>query len=142
MRHKRKFMIAGIVVVAGICLSGWLLRCRFDGHMVAISVYESKEAGLRAAVPVLARKLCECPSSTQVYRIIWTSPDSDKGEGIDEHALLYDSRWKRLGYEYDIDSGIWGKAYIVDAEAIKAVAEKGGTLEDFSEYDRGEESVR
>jgi hypothetical protein len=143
MRRKRKFMVAGIFVVAGICLLGWSFRCSgLSGHMVTIGVYESPGAGLRAAIRVLAKELCDCPFENRIYRIVWKGPDPDEGQRIEDHALLYDSKWKKLGYESDIGSGISGKAYTVDAAAIKAVAEKGGTLEDFSKYDQGEELVR
>jgi hypothetical protein len=57
---------------------------------------------------------------------------------VDDRALLYEPGRKRLGYEHDVQSGISGKAYIVEMAAIKEVAKKGGSLEDFSEYDQSQ----
>jgi hypothetical protein len=75
-----------------------------------------------------------CPWS-EAYRISWRGPDPED-QIIWYRALYYDRRSKWLGYEHDSFSGTTGKTYRADEVAIRAVAEKGGTLEDFSAYDQ------
>jgi hypothetical protein len=100
---------------------------------VSIGEFPSKEAGLRAAIPRLASELDRCPKAEK-YRVIWMGPDSDGSTRVNRRALLYLKNFKKLGYEHDVESGISGEPYIVDGAAIKAVAKKGGTLQDFSDY--------
>jgi hypothetical protein len=143
MAHIQKLITGSILIIAGILFLAWLFRCSgFDGHLVTIGDYESKEAGLRAAIPVLAKEICYCPQGTEIYRIIWKGPDPEEGQSINNHALLYIPARKRLGYEADILSGFSDRVYVVDKAAIKKVAEKGGGIEDFSEYDQDKESSR
>ena len=127
--------IVGILIVAGIVLGAWSLICR-DEIYKTIGNFESKDAGLRAAIPHLAAEIRRCPEA-ELYRIVWSSPDTEGYQHVDRRALLYVRKAKAIGYEHDVFSGIAGKAYIVDETAIKAVAERGGSLEDFSEYDQG-----
>jgi hypothetical protein len=131
MKKQNKVMIAvmvGILILAGTALSFWLLRCPSEIY-TTIGNFESREAGLREAVPKLATEIHRCPEA-ELYRIVWIGPDPNR------HALLYDAKRNRLGYEDDVLSGIAGKTYIVDKAAINKVAERRETLEDFSEYDQ------
>jgi hypothetical protein len=112
---------------------------------VEIGEFQSKDAGMRAAVKRLAVEIQENPNAER-YRIVWTGPfsdeDDDARQSIDRRALVYCLPVKWLGYEHDVDSGIAGRKYIVDRADIKAVAEKGGSLEDFDEYDQSPPSTR
>ncbi|MEW6209296.1 MAG: hypothetical protein AB1631_13070 [Acidobacteriota bacterium] len=138
MKNVYKIVIAGAVVIlilAGIALEVWSLGCRREIYKT-IGDFESREAGLRAAIPHLAAEIRRCPEA-ELYRIVWRSSDTEGHKDVDQRALLYARKAKAIGYEHDVFSGISGKAYIVAEAAIKAVAEKRGSLEDFSEYDLG-----
>ena len=98
-----------------------------------IGEFQSKEAGVRASLPKLIALIQECPEAREYY-IIFTAPE---GQSVDRCALVYyrgDGARGIIGYEGDVFSGTVGRTYSVDNEAIKAVAEKGGTLEDFAGY--------
>ncbi len=136
MRNVYKIVIAGIVgilILAGIALEAWPLGCSGEIYKT-IGNFESKDAGLRAAIPRLAGEIQRCPEA-ELYRIVWLSPNEEGSQHVDRRALLYTRKAKAIGYEHDVFSGIAGKAYIVDEAAIRAVAARKGTLEDFSEYD-------
>lgn len=123
-----------VLVVVGILLMRWLLSCPNEIYF-RIGTYESKEAGIRAAIKKLPAEMERCPKAKR-YRIVWSGPTPMEDDGhVDRRALLYDRQSKALGYERDVLSGIDGKAYFVDDAAIRAVAQKDGTLEDFAEYD-------
>ena len=113
--------------------AAWLLRCPKEVN-VSIGAFPSMNAGLRAAIRRLPVEIDRCPAALG-YRIMWISPDSEN-ERVDRQALLYFTGPQALGYERDVFSGISGREYVVDQTAIRSVAEKGGTLEDFSEYDQ------
>jgi hypothetical protein len=130
---KRKAILASIVIGCGIVLAVWMLICPSEVR-VSIGEFPSKEAGLRAAIVTLAYELDRCPNA-ETYRIIWRGPNSEGSPHVGRRALLYLQEFKKLGYEHDILSGIDGEPYIVNQAAIKAVAEEGGTLQDFSNYD-------
>lgn len=104
---------------------------------VFIGEFDSKDAALRAAIRRLAVEVDRCPDAEE-YHIVWVGPDPDQNQRVDRRALWYFRRPKTLGYEHDVSSGIAGRNYIVDDAAIKAVAEKGGALEDFAEYDNSQ----
>jgi hypothetical protein len=68
----------------------------------------------------------------------WGPVDDTSATGAYRQALLYSSNGKAwwLGYEHDFLSGTSGRSFEVDRAAIQAVAEKGGTFEDFDQYDQ------
>lgn len=97
--------------------------------------FDSKEAGVRAAIPKLAAETRRCPEA-ETYRIIFVAPDTDPWhKGIDRRSLFYHRPSMTIGYEADVFSGYVGKTYVVDDAAIQSVARKNGTLEDFAEYE-------
>ena len=107
-----------------------------------IGEFQSKDAGIRAAIKRLAVVTQSCPE-TKTYRIKWTGPSDENPSEMActgcGRALVYwwDRRSRmRLGYEMDFLSGASSGGYAVDRAAIKAVADKGGTLEDFDRYDQ------
>ena len=134
-KKKIRPILIGILLVFGITVVFFISRSPSE-ITVSIGQFESKDAGLRASIKVLADQVKRCPNSTD-YHIIWVGPDPDQNQRVDRRGLWYFRRPKSLGYEHDISSGIAGRKYIVDDEAIRAVAEQGGTLEDFAEYDQG-----
>ena len=137
-RRKRKIILASILLVVGVAIGWWLFRCYgLNAVSVHIGKFDSKDAGLRAAIPELAREIRMCPWSKE-YRVIWEGPDPED-QTVRMRALLYNRKWKSFGYEHDVFSGISGQIYKVDEAAIKAVAEKGGTLEDFAAYDKSQQ---
>jgi hypothetical protein len=129
--------------VAGIILVGGAAACSRCGSDLEVSIgpYESRDIGVRSSIQKLAAELRQCPQA-RLYRVIWRSPDPEGNEVMERQAILYDREHKRLGYEHDIYSGIAGKAYIVDDDAIQKVAERGGSLEAFVEYDQGSGSSK
>lgn len=137
-RRKRKLIIIGILFVLGsVAAALWLFKCYgLFAVSVHIGKFDSKEAGLRAAIPELVREMKVCPWS-ETYRVIWDGPDPEE-QSVRGRSLLYNRKRKRLGYEQDLHSGISGKVYLVDEAAIKTVAEQGGTLEDFAAYDQSQ----
>jgi hypothetical protein len=141
-KNKRRLIILTLIFGIGITTAWWYARCFgvFGVFGIAeasdsIGEYESIDPALRASIPKLASLLRVCPCSNK-YRIVWKGQDPED-QRVAFRALLYNRKWKTLGYEYDVYSGISGKVYIVDEAAIRAVAEKGGTLEDFEGYDQG-----
>jgi hypothetical protein len=122
-----------------------------DDHFALIEIgrFPSKAEGLRAAIRRLAAET-RCPD-TACTRIKWIGP-SDENDSEARctdcgRALVYwqgagtgQARW--LGYEHDFLSGVSGRSYLVDRPAIQAVAQKGGTLEDFDQYDRSPSNTR
>jgi len=65
---------------------------------------------------------------------MWLGP-GDYPNGGDRHALLYERKHKRIGYEDDFLSGISSEPYYADESDIRSVAEKKGLLTDFTPYD-------
>jgi hypothetical protein len=106
-----------------------------------IGEFPSKDAGIRAAIKVLAVEAKKHPNK-KIIKVEWTGPYSDEGERerhvIGPRALLYtgDGLARALAWAHDPDSGASFPCYYVDPDAIEAVAEKGGTLEDFEQYAR------
>jgi hypothetical protein len=96
-----------------------------------IGKFDSKEAGVHAALPKMAAELARCPNA-KVYRVMWVGP----AQGASRHSVLYERRDNRIGYEDDFLSSFSDETYVVDDTAIRAIAEKGGTLEDFAQYDQ------
>ncbi len=122
-----------------ICLLTWMAACACPDEEIytTIGEFDSRDAALRAAIPKLADAIRKCPQ-VKTYRIVFTAPGIER---VDRHALLY---WRRsaptgdIGYEDDVFSGTstgFGP-YEVDDAIVRAVAEKGGSLEDFAQYDR------
>src|SRR5262249_47159737 len=136
IKNKRKLLIWGLSVgVSLLALAALaifelgLVGCQ-DELWVSIGTFQSTDSAMRAAIQRLAVETQRCPKA-QFYHIIWKGPysdDPDKKQNY-EYALLYCARPRALGVEHDVGSGISGKCYTVDLDAIKAVAEKGGTLE-------------
>jgi hypothetical protein len=130
-RIQRKPVI-GIFSVACVLAAACLFRCPKEVN-VYIGEFPSRDAGLRAAIKRLPQEIDRCPGA-EGYRVMWRGPDPEDGR-VDREALLYFRRPRALGFEHDVYSGISGRAYVVDEVDIRVVAEKGGTLEDFAEYD-------
>ncbi|HKV37940.1 MAG TPA: hypothetical protein VJX67_01915 [Blastocatellia bacterium] len=106
-----------------------------------IGEFQSKDAGIRAAIKRLAVETQKCPE-TKSYQITWVGPSDENPSEMTSHgwrALVYwwNGRSRMLlGYEHDFQSGTSGRIYAVDRAAIRAVADKGGTLSDFDKYDQ------
>jgi Arc/MetJ-type ribon-helix-helix transcriptional regulator len=127
-------------------------RCppRYDGQgdpcglgrylLVEIGEFRSRDEGVRAAIKRLAADT-QCPE-TGCIRIMWSGPAHDTSNtSAFSQALVYVQNGaagtaRLLGYEHDFLSGAGSRLYLVDRAAIQAVAEKGGTLEDFDQYDQ------
>jgi hypothetical protein len=131
--YRGKAFIVVVFLLGVVLAVAWMLRCPKE-VTVSIGEFPSMNAGLRAAVRRLPVEIDRCPAALG-YRMMWISPDSEN-ERVDRQALLYFRGPRWLGYERDVFSGISGRKYVVDEAAIRAVAEKGGTLEDFAEYDQ------
>lgn len=135
----RKELKLGVKLVTAGCLLIWMAACACPDEetYTTIGEFDSRDAALRAAIPKLADAIRRCPQ-VKTYRIVFTAPGVYR---VDRHALLY---WRRnasagiIGYEDDVYSGTtpgFGP-YEVDDTVVRAVAEKGGALEDFAQYDR------
>lgn len=134
IKSRHNLILAGILLAIGIALAVWMLKC--PGKIfTSIGKFETKDSGLRAAILKLATEISECPKAEE-YRIAWVGPDLQKNDGAQRRSLLYIRESKLLGYESDALSGFDGKRYTVNDAAIKEVAEKRGTLEDFAEHDK------
>jgi hypothetical protein len=120
------------LITTALPFAGCQSRCSKD-MSTSIGEFESKEAGIHAAIPRLAAEIRRCPEA-EVYRIMWAGPGDYYGNY--RHAVLYDRRSKRVGYEDDFLSGFSGKTYSIDDKAVRVVAEKSGTMEDFSACDQ------
>src|ERR1051325_2280267 len=132
-KRKQKLRLIGIltvlVAITAAFLS-WSLRCPKEVS-ISIGEFDSKDKGLSASIPRLAAEIRRWPEA-EMYRVIWVGPETDPDHrGVDRRATFYSRASKRIGYEADVNSGSVGRTYIVDEAAIIAVAEKGGTLEDF-----------
>jgi hypothetical protein len=135
IKDNWRFIITAILMTLVIAAAWWVLKCP-DEVYVTIGKFESKDAGLRAAIPILAAEIRKCPDA-ELYRVVWLGPGSSNyPEAVDRRALLYIQRSKALGYEPDVFSMFPEKPYIVDGTAIDAVAEILGGLEEFSKYDQ------
>ena len=132
--HYHLQRLLTILLVAAIAWGLWRVLNPANDEAFLGRV-ESKEAGFRAAVKKLAIEISNFPGSEE-YLIYWVGPDPDQNQRVDRRALFYRRSSQWLGYEQDVYSGTSGKAYIVDDAAIRAVAEKSGTLNDFAEYDK------
>lgn len=104
-----------------------------EKQTVYIGNFDSKQAGVRASIPRLAAEIAKCPDA-RVYRVMWEGLGNYQGNY--RHAVLYERRDNRIGYEDDSLSSFSDETYIVDEAAIEAVAEQGGKLEDFARYDQ------
>lgn len=124
-------LIIGALIPGSACEE----PCSKRDFVSSIGHFDSKEEGLRASIPKLSAEISRCPQ-TELFRIMWRGPgDYGKG-GPERHSLLYQRTQKRIGYEDDFLSGISSESYYADASDISAVAEKHGTLTDFTLYDR------
>jgi len=126
-------LLAGVVAVALIYLGITIYSCG-DEVYTNIGKFQREDSALRAAIKKLSAEIQECPKA-RLYRIVWDAPNQ---YGISRHSVLFDRVHKSIGIEDDVGSGLSRKGYSIDEAAIKAVAEKGDTLEDFSEYDRSQ----
>ena len=131
MSTGKLFVLSVVIVVAGIVLAVLSLIPPADSResISNLGEFGSKEAGLRASIPKLSAQLDRCPDA-EVFRVMWVGLGNYQG-GQDRHALLYDRKHNRIGYEDDFLSGFSDDTYFADDNAIRAVAEKGGTIEDF-----------
>ena len=129
------------LLVAGLISLGGIVGCSRCGSEVEtlIGPCPSREVGIRSSIKKLAAEVRRCPQA-RLYRVIWRSPNPNNNQAMERQAILYDREHMSLGYEYDIYSGIAGKAYTVGDDAIQKVAEEGGSLEDFAAYDQGSRS--
>jgi hypothetical protein len=138
--YRLPWFLAGIAcsILACLILASTLIvvagrnSCRRE-HTVKIGRFDSKEAGVRAAIPRLATEIAKCPDA-EVYRVMWVGPGDSPN--YSRNAVLYERRDNRLGYEDDPGSSFSETPYAVDDAAIHAVAGEGGTLEDFAKYDQ------
>jgi hypothetical protein len=131
MQKLIKALIACTLIVE-ISLAAWLvLKCP-DEIAVVIGEFESKEAALRASIKRLDGEIHGC-SKAETYRVIWTVKDNPMRQ-----ATLYHRRETtggHIGYEQDAFSGFAEDPFAANDVDVKRVAEKGGSLNDFSEYD-------
>jgi hypothetical protein len=119
-----------------ITLVMWLVFKCPEEISISIGKFDSKDAGLRASIPKLADEILKCPGAAKYY-IIWIGPETDPAvSSVGRRSTFYNRAAKVIGYEVDAYSGSYGRTYRADDEVIRSVAEKGGTLEDFAEYDR------
>jgi len=121
-------------LVIATAISNSACRCGGEEESLYIGELPSREAGLHASIPKLADLLRRCPD-TKVFRVWWVGP-GDYPEGPGRHALLYDRTHKMIGYEDDFLSGISSRPYAAVDSDIRSVAEKQGTLTDFTLYER------
>src|SRR5215470_2927912 len=123
-----------LVPASPACDISWCPQGDGEGHedelLVEIGTFDSKDIGMRAAIKRLASETARC-RETKTFRIMWIGP-SDENEGEMRNAgggraLLYygkeSAKW--LGYEHDFLSGTSGRNYLVDRDAIQAVAARG-----------------
>src|SRR5262249_25862707 len=103
-----------ILAIATLLLGGcdaFDLTLEQGERRVEIGEFQSKDAGMRAAIKRLAVEVERHPNQ-DIYRIVWIGPFSDETEtareSIDRRALLYcgDGPVKTVGYEHDVLSGI------------------------------------
>ena len=140
MATKRNLVLAvlvtSVVLAIGIAFVVWMSSC-FAEIDVSIGEFESKEAALPIAIQRLSTEVNRCPQAN-TYRITWIATDPSANQTAMRRALLYDrvSDLNWLGYEQDCFSGFSDRPYVVDDAAIRAVAAKGGTLEDLKEYEQ------
>lgn len=129
-----KIALIGSILIIGALLLGWVTFFRCPTEIdINIGRFDTADAGLRASIPELASAVQRCPK-TELYRIIWIGP-GENGEPL-QRSTLYYRKNSAIGHEQDAFSGASERGYIVDDAAIQAVANKGGTLSDFAEYDK------
>jgi hypothetical protein len=126
------FILAACIIAIALSLVLATDSCSED-MVKSIGRFDSKEAGVRAAIPKMAGEIARCPDA-RVYRVMWVGPGNSGGDS--RHSILYERTYKRIGYEDDFLSSFSGETYVVDDAAIRAVADNGGTLEAFAEYDQ------
>ena len=131
---KGKLILLVALLGGGIALAFWLLMCPSEVE-VTVGKFSTKEEGVRAAIQRLSSEIKRCPEAER-YRIMWIGPVTPGYQGAIMQSFLYIRNSKALGYEHDAYSGISEEPYVVDDAAIRAVADKGGRLEDFLEYDQ------
>jgi|SRR5882724_980625 len=134
MSTGKLFVLSVVIVFAGIVLAVLLLIPSADYRdsresISRLAEFGSKEVGLRASIPKLSDQLDRCPDA-EIFRVMWVGPGNNQG-GPDRHALLYDRKHNQIGYEDDSLSGFSEETYYADDNAIRAVAEKSGSLDDF-----------
>ena len=137
MKKRRILFIVIAIILTGIAIAyaAEKLRCpqEIETH---IGWFDSKDTALRASIVKLANEIRSCPKA-ELYRVIWVSPEPELvGSGMSKRCIFYNRSRQGIGYEADVYSGGFGRGYIADDAAIRDVAEKGGTLEDFKVNDR------
>jgi hypothetical protein len=140
-KKLRRFILLSTVLVAEIAVACWVvLKCPNQVD-VSLGEFQSVEAGMRAAIKELAFETKRCQEA-KVYRIVWDGPESGEVAAVSEDSsgrlVVYymPPKVKAMGFEPDVYRGVLG-SYLVDRDAITAVAAKGGTFEDFAKYDQG-----
>jgi len=78
-------ILAGCILVIGLIIVGTANNCR-DEMTEHIGSFDSKEAGVRAAIPKLAIEISRCPNA-EVYRVMWVGPGNYPGNY--RHAIMY-----------------------------------------------------
>ena len=132
MSTTNLFVLSLAIVIVGIGVAVVSIIPPNDCSRESIShlgKHATKEDALRAALPKLSGALDECPDA-EVFRVMWVGPGNYQG-GPDRHSLLYYRKHKSIGYEDDFMSGFSEETYYADDDAIRSVAQKGGTIEDF-----------
>ena len=137
MKKRRVLFIVIAIIITGVAIAfaAQKLRCpqEIETH---IGWFDSKDTALRASIVKLADEIRRCPKA-ELYRVIWVSPEPQLvASGMSNRCIFYSRSRQGIGYEADVYSGGFGKGYIADDVAIRDVAEKGGTLEDFKVNDQ------
>jgi hypothetical protein len=131
--NLRTLLLVAVVAVFGsgtlmLLTSVWSSRCSSE-ITESLGPVDSKETALCTSIQKLSAEVGRCPA-TEIFRVMWMGPDAGR------HAILYDRTHKVIGYEDDFLSGISSRPYYADDAAVRTVAEKGGSLEDFVLYER------
>jgi hypothetical protein len=127
-------LLAALIVPVTLLMTVAAFQC---GEEITedIGEFDSKDAALRAAIPKLAAEMRRC-TEAETYRIIFFAPETHPWhQGIGRRSVLFYRPSMTVGYEADALSGTIGKTYVVDDSAVQSIAQKGGTLDDFAEYD-------
>jgi hypothetical protein len=125
-------VLAPCILVTALIIGATPYNCT-EEITESIGKFDSKEAGMRGAIPNLAAEIARCPDA-KVYRITCVGAGNQAWDT--RHGVVYDRRNKKIGYEDDLHSSFSDETYVVDDRAIVAVAEEGGRLEEFGQYDQ------
>lgn len=124
--RSKVWVVTCIFLIFSLIVSACTLYCS-DEVDVSISGISTMEEGNRASIKKLSNEIRRCPSANK-YRVFWKV--TVNGQEVSRRAALYE-RNIGVGYEDDPYSGFSSKVYPVDDSAIHAIAQKGGTFDDF-----------